>query len=328
METDQGKAAQTALVHIADDVGRLSVEIADVAGHVETVAQGMEAQARAFDGLRHDADGLSQSNDTILHAVAETRETSRSAAEAMSRGAADVEHSLAEIRGLVANAVTVAAELRSLVASLEDVRKVARGIDTIARQTNLLALNASIEAARAGEAGKGFAVVAAEVKALARSTSVATTEIEATLTMLGRQSARLIEESAAASDRAAAAEQGTATIGTAMTDLARRFATVDQGIGAIAGAADAIAGRIGGLVATANTMADGVAQSSKALGEARDRSAAVLTIAEQLLGRTLVPGVESIDARMLDLARGAAARIEAAFPARNGRRPGQCRRFL
>lgn len=313
METDQGKAAQTALVHIADDVGRLSVEIADVAGHVETVAQGMEAQARAFDGLRHDADALSQSNATILHAVAETRETSRSAAEAMSRGAADVEHSLTEIRGMVANAVTVAAELRSLVASLEEVRKVARGIDTIARQTNLLALNASIEAARAGEAGKGFAVVAAEVKALARSTSVATTEIEATLTMLGRQSARLIEESAAASDRAAAAEQGTATIGTAMTDLARRFATVDQGIGAIAGAADDIAGRIGGLVATANTMADGVAQSSNALGEARDRSAAVLTIAEQLLGRTLVPGVESNDARMLELARGAAARIEAAF---------------
>ncbi|PWR18916.1 methyl-accepting chemotaxis protein [Zavarzinia compransoris] len=313
METEAGKAAQTALVHIADDVGRLSVEIADVAGHVDTVASGVQTQAEAFEGLRHEAGALAQSNRTILQAVAETRETSRSAAEAMQRGAADVEASLAEIRALVTNAVTVAAELRSLVTALEDVRKVARGIDAIARQTNLLALNASIEAARAGEAGKGFAVVAAEVKALARSTSTATTEIDATLTMLGRQSARLVEESAAASDRAAAAEQGTATIGAAMGDLARRFATVDTGIGAIAGAADDIAGRIAGLVGTANTLADGVEGSSRALGEARARSAAVLSIAEKLLSRTLVPGVDTVDARVLALATGARAAIEAAF---------------
>ncbi|MFZ2870834.1 methyl-accepting chemotaxis protein [Zavarzinia sp.] len=313
MHQHQEKAAQTALVHIAKDAGLLGVEIADVTGLVETVATEVEGQARAFSQLRLDADELAGSNRTILNAVTDARETSRSAAEAMRRSESEVGLSLAEIRGLVANAVAVAAELRKLVASLEDVRKVARGIDGIARQTNLLALNASIEAARAGEAGRGFAVVAAEVKALARSTSVATTEIDATLAMLGKQSARLVEESDAASQRAEAVEQGTSTIGAAIGELARRFATVDDGIGAIAGAADSIAARVDGLVGTVTTMADGVERSSHSLTQARDRGANVLGIAEHLLGQTVVPGIETTDTLVLAAAMTARDAIEAAL---------------
>jgi methyl-accepting chemotaxis protein len=64
-----------------------------------------------------------------------------------------------------------------LTDSAEHIGKVVALIDQIAKQINLLALNATIESARAGEAGKGFAVVAGEVKALATSTSSATSEI-------------------------------------------------------------------------------------------------------------------------------------------------------
>lgn len=313
MNNDQERAAQTALVQIAKDAGHLGVEIADVAGLVETVAGEMEGQAQAFGQLRRDADELAGSNRTILLAVTEARATSRDATEAMRRSESEVGMSLAEIRGLVTNAVAVAAELRKLVASLEDVRKVARGIDGIARQTNLLALNASIEAARAGEAGRGFAVVAAEVKALARSTSVATTEIDATLAMLGSQSARLVEESDAASQRAEAVEKGTTTIGAAIGELARRFATVDNGIGAIAGAADNIARNVDGLVDTVSTMADGVQRSSTSLSDAKTRSNSVLGIAERLLGQTVVPGIATTDTRVLDVALRARDEIEAAL---------------
>lgn len=63
------------------------------------------------------------------------------------------------------------------VQKIEQVKKIAEEIGTIAGQTRMLSLNAQIEAARAGEMGKGFAVVATEVGNLSNDIDQAVTEI-------------------------------------------------------------------------------------------------------------------------------------------------------
>lgn len=80
--------------------------------------------------------------------------------------------------------------MESISASSTKISSIIGMIDDIAFQTNLLALNASVEAARAGDAGRGFAVVAVEVRRLAQSAALASSEVK----VLIDQSARDVRE--------------------------------------------------------------------------------------------------------------------------------------
>jgi methyl-accepting chemotaxis protein len=111
-------------------------------------------------------------------------------------------------------------------------------IRKIADQTNLLALNAAIEAARAGESGRGFAVVADEVRKLAERTTVATGEIQDTISKMQEQTqvavASMRHESALAEDGATRATQTM----TALAEILQSSQAASLAVESIAGAAD------------------------------------------------------------------------------------------
>ena len=105
------------------------------------------------------------------------------ASEELAMTSSEIGNQMAEVGGIIRDAVTKGEDTRRVVAALndaaQDIGNAADLIMEIAGQTNMLALNATIEAARAGEAGRGFTIVAEEVKILAGRTSRATDRIAA-----------------------------------------------------------------------------------------------------------------------------------------------------
>jgi methyl-accepting chemotaxis protein/methyl-accepting chemotaxis protein-1 (serine sensor receptor) len=138
----------------------------------------------------------------VLQEAASLEETSASMEEISSMTRQNAEHShdaaqlVAEAEGAVTTANQMLGEMVTSMANIKEssrkVSNIIKTIDEIAFQTNILALNAAVEAARAGAAGMGFAVVADEVRNLAQRSAHA-----------AKDTAALIEESIARSDRGA-----------------------------------------------------------------------------------------------------------------------------
>ncbi len=280
---------------IANDAGEIVIEIADVAGELETISQETEHQAEQFDNLRQATKVMAAKTGDISQAIQTGREVAAEATSDLENSRGQVNHSLQQIEALVTSVQATAESLQNLGQALDEVRNVAQTIRAIAGQTNLLALNATIEAARAGEHGRGFAVVASEVKALAGQTADATKQIDNTLDILSAQIEKLRREGKQEVDNSVQAQQGTKEIGDAINIISQAIEKINSELINIAGNTEGINDGVKLVVDALKNLDQCLEDNRRNIGSSKERLNKLRDFGEGLVQTTNQLGVETAD---------------------------------
>jgi len=306
-------ASERLVDQLANRIGGLGVELADVAGNLQEVAGRVSGQSDRFGHLQKTAETMVSANHGIASASQAVQSAATAAVGEITQSRAVVETAVQHIAQLIEAVGRIEHRLSSVGSALTEVAKVSGSIEAIARQTNLLALNATIEAARAGAAGRGFAVVASEVKNLAEATRQATHLIGDTVRGLDGQVNSLIGESGEASLRAKNAGEGAAQIQSIIARVQNGFTAVGSEIDGVAKAATSNLEHCDRVIDELGNLARGVDLSSTELKHADDRVAKLLDISEGLIALIADSGVETSDAPLIRAVIDTAKQISAAF---------------
>ena len=298
---------------LANRIGGLGVELADVAGNLQEVAGRVSGQSDRFGHLQKTAETMVSANHNIASASRAVQSATSAAVGEIAQSRAAVETAVQHIAELIEAVGRIELRLGAVGTALAQVAKVSGSIEAIAKQTNLLALNATIEAARAGAAGKGFAVVANEVKSLAEATRRATQLIGDTVRDLDGQVGNLIGASGDASLRAKNAGAGAQQIQGIIVRVQDGFTAVGQEIDGVARAANSNLAHCDMVIDELGNLAKGVDLSSTDLKLADDRVAKLLDLSEGLIELIADSGVETSDAPLIRAVIDTARRISTAF---------------
>src|ERR1035437_7179220 len=284
---------------LANRIGGLGVELADVAGNPQEVAGHVSRQSDRFGHLQKTAETMVSANHDIASASQAVQSATSAPVGEITQSRAVVETAVQHIAALIEAVGRIERRLGAVGTALAQVARVSGSIEAIAKQTNLLALNATIEAARAGAAGRGFAVVASEVKSLAEATRQATHLIGDTVHDLDGQVGNLIGESSDASLRAKSAGEGAEQIQGIIVRVQKGFTSVGHEIDGVAKAATSNLAHCDMVIEELGHLAKGVDLSSTDLKRADERVARLLDLSEGLIELIADSGVEPSDAPLI-----------------------------
>ncbi len=310
-----GSDLARAMTPVAQGIGALSVEVADMVGAMATVRAAAARSAEEAETLRGATEGVASAAEALSSGASR-------AAQGLSRMAGDIQsaHASARSSGAMAEEATgrvlaAAERVMELEAALADVARISTLIESIARQTNLLALNATIEAARAGEAGLGFAVVAREVKSLAAETRAATQRIGQTVGSLTQAAAGLRRASEEGSRSAQAGAEAAHAAADALGQAVRQVQAID---GEVRGMAEAGAQAGERAADMQNSIAQQALASREAAAElavAARRGEGLQSQAEALMQQAAASGARTADTPFIEAVQQAAGRVAEAFEA-------------
>jgi len=149
---------------VSEQLASNSKELASTAAaHVGAVEQQSSAVAQTTSTIEELASTANAIATTALNVAKYAGSTRRDVDLGIS-SVAETTEAMTAIRRRIAE---LGARTGRLDERVEQVARMTRIIDELARRTTMLAVNASIEAARVGEHGHGFATVAEEISALA-----------------------------------------------------------------------------------------------------------------------------------------------------------------
>ncbi len=295
-------ADPAAIDRVARQCGEVAVGCTDAGGVVEHVATSIGGQISVLNELQSVMQSLETDQRQVTDATDEARLLAESARTRLAEGSRTIAASIGEFGELTQLVLRLGNQINNFAAAMQQVRRTAETIDTIARTTNMLALNAAIEAERAGDAGRTFAVVAAEVKKLALDTRVATDEIGTTMDSLTREGESFMGELMDGVTRSREAEKGFGRVTETVGEVTRLVDQVDAQADDIARATNLIHESVCRVGMELDGFSTAARANSALLGDAGRAMRGLEMQANAMFDTIVHSGFATEDQRFVDIA--------------------------
>ena len=125
--------AERLIDQLADRIGGLGVELADIAGNVQDVANRVASQSERFHHLQKTAETMVTANHDIANASQAVQTTTSAAVGEIAQSRSAVDTAVSHISELVAAVERIEARLSAVGSALAQVAKVSGSIEAIAK---------------------------------------------------------------------------------------------------------------------------------------------------------------------------------------------------